>query len=209
MCFFWVLLEQAGWWRWCDATALPSASVASPTPPTPPHPSLPHPCLAPAVLIDEAGQASEVAALQPLVFGAKRWVAGVGVCGRREVRGAAPAQPTRDCPTHTEIALLLALLPATCSVVLVGDPQQLPATILSELAKQVRAGAGLLRGLLHTCVPPALAPPMVVLHNLPGCQRLASRYLLGLRCCPVPGVSAKGAKALLLSPLRRVAPQTP
>lgn len=34
-----------------------------------------------AVLIDEAGQASEVAALQPLVFGAKRYVvAGVHAC---------------------------------------------------------------------------------------------------------------------------------
>jgi len=46
------------------------------------------------VLIDEAGQSSEVAALQPLAFGAKQ-------------------------------------------VVLVGDPQQLPATILSEAAKSV------------------------------------------------------------------------
>lgn len=44
------------------------------------------------MLIDEAGQASEVAALQPLAFGARQ-------------------------------------------VVLVGDPQQLPATILSEAAK--------------------------------------------------------------------------
>jgi senataxin len=44
------------------------------------------------VLIDEAGQSSEVAALQPLAFGARQ-------------------------------------------VVLVGDPQQLPATILSEAAK--------------------------------------------------------------------------
>ena len=43
-------------------------------------------------MIDEAGQSSEVAALQPLRFGAKQ-------------------------------------------VVLVGDPQQLPATILSEAAK--------------------------------------------------------------------------
>lgn len=58
------------------------------------HCSSPAPAPAPTVLIDEAGQASEVAALQPLVFGARR-------------------------------------------VVLVGDPQQLPATILSELAKQV------------------------------------------------------------------------
>jgi hypothetical protein len=46
------------------------------------------------ILIDEAGQASEAAALQPLVFGAKR-------------------------------------------VVLVGDPQQLPATVLSEAAREV------------------------------------------------------------------------
>lgn len=40
-------------------------------------------------------------------------------------------------------ATLHTILPSTltafflCSVVLVGDPQQLPATILSELAKQV------------------------------------------------------------------------
>lgn len=47
-----------------------------------------------AVLIDEAGQASEVAALQPLGYGAR-------------------------------------------SVVLVGDPQQLPATVLSAAAKAV------------------------------------------------------------------------
>lgn len=45
-----------------------------------------------AVLIDEAGQSSEVATLQPLGFGARQ-------------------------------------------VVLVGDPQQLPATILSEAGK--------------------------------------------------------------------------
>lgn len=32
--------------------------------------------------------------------------------------------------------------PGRCSVVLVGDPQQLPATILSELAKQVGGGGG-------------------------------------------------------------------
>lgn len=46
------------------------------------------------VLIDEAAQASEVQALQPLVYGAK-------------------------------------------AVVLVGDPQQLPATILSSQAREV------------------------------------------------------------------------
>ena len=45
----------------------------------PPHLPAPHADVAAAlltwraVLIDEAGQASEVAALQPLVFGAKRW----------------------------------------------------------------------------------------------------------------------------------------
>ncbi|PSC75196.1 Helicase sen1 [Micractinium conductrix] len=62
------------------------------------------------VLIDEAGQASEVAALQPLCFGAKR-------------------------------------------VVLVGDPQQLPATILSELAKQVQMERSLFERLQQRGAP--------------------------------------------------------
>lgn len=61
------------------------------------------------VLIDEAGQASEVAALQPLMFGAKR-------------------------------------------VVLVGDPQQLPATILSEAARAVALERSLFERLQkHDC----------------------------------------------------------
>ena len=107
-----------------------------------------------AVLIDEAGQASEVAALQPLVFGAKRCAhACAACCLRMQSRGSA-AVWRGSCCFH---GLQACLLPLDASprrppfvayvtspvhalrrrVVLVGDPQQLPATILSELAKQV------------------------------------------------------------------------
>ena len=73
------------------------------------------------VLIDEAGQASEVAALQPLTAGAK-------------------------------------------SVVLVGDPQQLPATILSEAARAVAMERSLFERLQAEGCPVALLSVQYRMH---------------------------------------------
>ncbi|KAI8114303.1 hypothetical protein M9434_002429 [Picochlorum sp. BPE23] len=73
------------------------------------------------VLIDEAGQASEVATLQPLTAGAK-------------------------------------------SVVLVGDPQQLPATILSEAGKAVQMERSLFERLQRQGCPVALLSVQYRMH---------------------------------------------
>ncbi|KAL4419979.1 hypothetical protein ABPG75_007077 [Micractinium tetrahymenae] len=88
------------------------------------------------VLIDEAGQASEVAALQPLVFGAKR-------------------------------------------VVLVGDPQQLPATILSELAKQVQMERSLFERLQQQGAPVKMLSVQYRMH--PAIRQFPSAHFYGGR----------------------------
>ncbi len=83
------------------------------------------------VLIDEAGQASEVAALQPLTAGAK-------------------------------------------SIVLVGDPQQLPATIKSEAAKAVEMERSLFERLQANGCPVALLSVQYRMH--PEIRRFPSRH---------------------------------
>lgn len=83
------------------------------------------------VLIDEAGQASEVATLQPLTAGAK-------------------------------------------SVVLVGDPQQLPATILSEAGKAVQMERSLFERLQRQGCPVALLSVQYRMH--PEIRRFPSQH---------------------------------
>jgi hypothetical protein len=83
------------------------------------------------VLIDEAGQSSEVAALQPLAFGAKQ-------------------------------------------VVLVGDPQQLPATILSEAAKSVAMERSLFERLQAQGCPVVLLTVQYRMH--PEIRNFPSRH---------------------------------
>lgn len=83
------------------------------------------------VLIDEAGQASEVATLQPLTAGAK-------------------------------------------SVVLVGDPQQLPATILSEAGKAVQMERSLFERLQRKGCPVALLSVQYRMH--PEIRRFPSQH---------------------------------
>ena len=83
------------------------------------------------VLIDEAGQASEVAALQPMTAGAK-------------------------------------------SIVLVGDPQQLPATIKSEAAKAVEMERSLFERLQANGCPVALLSVQYRMH--PEIRRFPSKH---------------------------------
>ena len=83
------------------------------------------------VLIDEAGQASEVAALQPLTAGAK-------------------------------------------SIVLVGDPQQLPATIKSDAAKAVEMERSLFERLQLMGCPVALLSVQYRMH--PEIRRFPSKH---------------------------------
>jgi hypothetical protein len=83
------------------------------------------------VLIDEAGQASEVAVLQPMTAGAK-------------------------------------------SIVLVGDPQQLPATIKSEAAKAVEMERSLFERLQMKGCPVALLSIQYRMH--PEIRRFPSRH---------------------------------
>lgn len=70
------------------------------------------------VLIDEAAQASEVTTLQALTFGCRRSV-------------ALPQTAEPPCLT------CVAKRGANDRVVLVGDPQQLPATVLSQRGKEL------------------------------------------------------------------------
>jgi len=86
------------------------------------------------VLVDEAGQASEVATLQPLTNGAK-------------------------------------------SVVLVGDPQQLPATIKSEAAKAVEMERSLFERLQSKGCPVALLSVQYRMH--PEIRRFPSAHFYG------------------------------
>ncbi|RMZ52696.1 hypothetical protein APUTEX25_000815 [Auxenochlorella protothecoides] len=83
------------------------------------------------VLIDEAGQASEIAALQPLGFGAER-------------------------------------------VVLVGDPQQLPATILSELGREMEMERSLFERLQRCGAPVSMLSVQYRMH--PAIRQFPSAY---------------------------------
>ena len=96
------------------------------------------------VLIDEAGQASEVAALQPMTAGAK-------------------------------------------SIVLVGDPQQLPATIKSEAAKAVEMERSLFERLQTTGCPVALLSVQYRMH--PEIRRFPSQHFYGNLLEDAPSVS--------------------
>jgi senataxin len=95
------------------------------------------------VLIDEAGQSSEVAALQPLSFGAKQ-------------------------------------------VVLVGDPQQLPATILSEAAKSVMMERSLFERLQAQGCPVVLLTVQYRMH--PEIRSFPSRHFYENKLEDAPSV---------------------
>ncbi|KAL4543318.1 hypothetical protein Ndes2526B_g05382 [Nannochloris sp. 'desiccata'] len=95
------------------------------------------------VLIDEAGQSSEVAALQPLAFGAKQ-------------------------------------------VVLVGDPQQLPATILSEAAKSVMMERSLFERLQAQGCPVVLLTVQYRMH--PEIRSFPSRHFYENKLEDAPSV---------------------
>ena len=97
------------------------------------------------VLIDEAGQSSEVAALQPLGFGARQ-------------------------------------------VVLVGDPQQLPATILSEAAKSVAMERSLFERLQSQGCPVTLLTVQYRMH--PDIRSFPSRHFYENRLEDAASVTA-------------------
>ena len=97
------------------------------------------------VLIDEAGQSSEVAALQPLAFGARQ-------------------------------------------VVLVGDPQQLPATILSAAAKSVAMERSLFERLQCQGCPVVLLTVQYRMH--PEIRSFPSRHFYQDKLEDAPTVTA-------------------
>ena len=88
------------------------------------------------VLIDEAGQASEIASLQPLVFGAER-------------------------------------------AVLVGDPQQLPATIRSELGRAMDMERSLFERLQRCGAPVSVLSVQYRMH--PAIRQFPSAYFYANR----------------------------
>lgn len=110
------------------------------------------------MLIDEAGQASEVAALQPLGFGARR-------------------------------------------VVLVGDPQQLPATVLSAAAKAAAMERSLFERLQAQGCPVVVLGVQYRMH--PHIRAFPSRHFYADRLEDAPSVRAAPAEPYHAHPLMR------
>ncbi|GAB4815852.1 hypothetical protein N2152v2_002898 [Parachlorella kessleri] len=102
------------------------------------------------VLIDEAGQATEVASLQPLMHGAQR-------------------------------------------VVMVGDPQQLPATILSALAKEAAMERSLFERLQRQGCPVKMLSVQYRMH--PEIRQFPSEHFYGGRLLDAPSITSQPDEA--------------
>ena len=87
------------------------------------------------VLIDEAAQASEVAVLQPLSFGCKRCVAKRAGSNTQDYLPRIHLTRSSRSSPHTSARGVPSRMFVCRRLVLVGDPQQLPATIKSQVSR--------------------------------------------------------------------------